>query len=450
MKKIIYLSVLCIFLTTQVFAQFSQHARDSIYQASNEDHQLMMKELGIKELRSGPSGNPNAPNAANSDESKAKTYTSLPDPLIFNNGKEVTTPADWEKRRKEIKEDFDREVYGRVPANVPAVKWEIVSQKDTVIRNYQAHVKKLIGHVDNSSYPAVKVNIQMTLATPANIKSPVPVIIEFGFKFPRGFKMNERMKSLIDSMSNWQPMVLSKGWGFAILIPTSFQADNGAGLKEGIIGLVNKGKPRKPDDWGTLRAWAWGAGRALDYLKTDRSVDGNKVSIEGLSRYGKAALVTMAYDKRFAVGFIGSSGEGGASLLRRNFGELVENVASTSEYHWMAGNFLKYAGSLTANDLPVDAHELIAICAPRPVFISCGSPKIEGNWVDDKGQFMAAVAAGPVYKLLGKKGLGTTKMPPMGTALIDGDIGFRQHFGGHTTLPNWPTFIKFAEKYFDK
>lgn len=448
MKKISYLSVLCVFLTTQIFAQFSQHARDSIYKASNVDHELMMKELGIKELRQGPSGDPNAPNAANSDESKAKTYTSLPDPLVFNNGKKVTTPAEWEKRRKEIKEDFDREVYGRVPANVPAVKWEIVSQKDTVIRNYPAHVKELIGHVDNSSYPAVKVNIQMTLTTPANIKKPVPVIIEFGFKLPRGFKMDERMKNLLDSMSNWKPLILSKGWGFAILIPTSFQADNGAGLSEGIIGLVNKGQPRKPDDWGTLRAWAWGAGRALDYLKTDKSVDGNKVGIEGLSRYGKAALVTMAYDKRFAIGFIGSSGEGGASLFRRNFGELVENVASTNEYHWMAGNFLKYAALLTANDLPVDAHELIAMCAPRPVFISCGSPQIEGNWVDDKGQFLAAVDAGPVYRLLGKKDLGTVKMPPMGTALIDGDIGFRQHFGGHTTLPNWPTFIKFAQKYF--
>ncbi|MFZ0454492.1 MAG: hypothetical protein WAM24_12155, partial [Ignavibacteriaceae bacterium] len=335
MKKFIYLSVLSIFLASQVFAQFSQHARDSIYQASNEDHELMMKELGIKELRPGPSGDPKAPNAANSDESKVLPYT-LPNPLVFNNGTKVTTPEQWLKRRKEIKEYFDKDVYGRLPANVPAVKWEVVSQKDTVIGNQPAHVKDLVGHVDNSSYPAINVNIQMTLTTPANIKKPVPVIIEFGFKFPAGFKMNERMKNLIDSMSSWQPLVLSKRWGFAILIPTSFQADNGAGLREGIIGLVNKGKPRKPDDWGTLRAWAWGASRALDYFQTDKDVDASRVGIEGLSRYGKAALVTMAYDKRFAIGFIGSSGEGGASLFRRNFGELVENVASTSEYHWMA------------------------------------------------------------------------------------------------------------------
>jgi hypothetical protein len=449
MKKFIYLLVICYLTTIQAFAQFSQQERDSINQANNEDHQLMMKKLGIKELRPGPSGDPKAPNAANSDESKVLPYT-LPNPLVFNNGTKVTTPTQWEKRRKEIKEDFDREVYGRMPANVPGVKWEIVSEKDTINGNYPVHIKNLVGHVDNSSYSAINVDIQMTLTIPANIKKPVPVIIEFGFMFPRGFKMDERMKKLIDSMSNWQPMVISKGWGFAILVPTSFQADNGAGLKEGIIGLVNKGQPRKLDDWGTLRAWAWGASRALDYFGTDKKVDAKHVGIEGLSRYGKAALVTMAYDQRFAIGFIGSSGAGGAKILRRVFGEQVENLASSYEYHWFAPNFIKYAGPLTPNDLPVDAHELIAMCAPRPVFISCGSPKVEGNWVDDKGQFIAAAASGPVYELLGKKGLGTAVMPPMGTALINGDIAFRQHFGGHMTLPNWPTFIEFAEKYFGK
>jgi len=138
---------------------------------------------------------------------------------------------------------------------------------------------------------------------------------------------------------------------------------------------VNKGQPRKPDDWGALRAWAWGAGRALDYFETDKAVDARQVGIEGLSRYGKAAIVTMAYDRRFAIGFVASSGEGGAKLHRRNFGEIVENVAGTGEYHWMAGNFIKYAGPLNWNDLPVDSHELVALCAPRPVFISAGAFK---------------------------------------------------------------------------
>src|SRR5205814_931823 len=206
--------------------------------------------------------------------------------------------------------------------------------------------------------------------------------------------------------------------GCAIIVPNSIQADNGGGLTKGIIGLCNKGQPRKPDDWGALRAWAWGASRALDYFETDKAVDARRVGIEGLSRYGKAAVVAMAYDERFAIAFVGSSGEAGAKLHWRNFGELVENVASSGEYHWMAGNFLKYAGPLHWDDLPIDSHELIALCAPRPTFISCGSPNVEGNWLDDRGMFMAAVAAGPVYKLLGKKDLGTTVMPPIETPLI--------------------------------
>jgi len=257
----------------------------------------------------------------------------------------------------------------------------------------------------------------------------------------------------------WTHQVLEKGWGYAILSPTSIQADTGGrvggpggggayqGLTTGIIGLCNKGQPRKPDDWGALRAWGWGASRALDYFETDKAVDARQVGIEGLSRYGKAAIVTMAYDERFAVGFIGSSGAGGAKLHRRDYGEKVENVAGWGEYHWMAGNYIKYAGPLTAKDLPVDAHELVALCAPRPVFISVGSLQVEGGWVDAKGMFLAGVGAGPVYKLLGKKELGTTEFPKQETALIDGEIAFRQHEGGHTTGPNWPTFLTWAARY---
>jgi len=244
---------------------------------------------------------------------------------------------------------------------------------------------------------------------------------------------------------SWQQQVLAKGWGYAIIVPNSIQADNGAGLTRGIIGLCNKGQPRKVDDWGALRAWAWGASRALDYFETEKAVDAKKVGIEGLSRYGKAAIVAMAYDERFAIGFIGSSGEGGVKLHRRNFGELVENVAGSGEYHWMAGNFLKYAGPLNWNDMPVDSHELVALCAPRPVFISAGD-KGDG-WVDAKGMFLAGVGAGPVYKLLGKKDLGTTEFPAVETTLIDGDVAFRQHSGGHTPGPNWPTFLTFASRY---
>ncbi len=243
----------------------------------------------------------------------------------------------------------------------------------------------------------------------------------------------------------WQQQLLAKGWGYAILVPISVQADNGAGLTKGIIGLVNKGQPRKPDDWGALRAWAWGADRAMDYFETDPAVNAKKVGLEGHSRYGKATLVSMAYDTRFAIAYISSSGEGGIKLHRRDAGEVVENLTASGEYHWMAGNFMKYGGPLNWGDLPVDSHELAAMCAPRPIFVSAGSGG--DGWQDAQGMFMGAAAAGPVYKLLGKKDLGTDTMPKA-EVMLNGDIAFRRHLEGHTDVPNWPFFITYAAQYF--
>lgn len=446
-------SCLSCLLLVFAFALPSVDYPPPVHLTAEEDHQRLLELLHISSLRRGPDGDPKSPNAANFDESKVDPKLSLPDALVLNNGTRVTTAAMWWKeRRPEIVELFDREIYGRVPEKTPAVKWEVISTATEENNGTPAVTKKLVGHVDNSSYALVAVDMQLTLTIPANAAGPVPVIMEFGLSPEVMEALRKRLSeaqraAFIGNGPSWQEQVLAKGWGYAILIPTSVQADNGAGLTEGIIGLVNKGQPRKLDDWGALRAWAWGASRALDYFQTDNSVDAKQVGIEGLSRYGKAALVAMAYDQRFAIGFIGSSGAGGAKILRRNFGEQVENIASTAEYHWMAGNFLKYAGPLTANDLPVDAHELIALCAPRPVFISSGSQKVEGGWVDAKGMFLGAAAAGPVYKLLGKKDLGATEFPPMETALIEGDIAFRQHSGGHTTGPNWATFLDFASRY---
>jgi len=458
MKRLLASSLL-LTLPFSLLAQFGPRTpeQDSLMarqqRKTQADHQAMLAQLNITQLRPGPSGNPKAPNAANADESKASPYTSLPDPLVLKNGKQVKSAKDWwQKRRPEIVEDFDREVYGRMPANVPGVRWEVISTKDTVNGGYPIKLKKLVGRVDNSMYPAIKVNIELTLATPANATGPVPVMMEFGFQFPAGprpagFRTPQPPAGATPPPPNWEQQLLKKGWGYAILVPTSFQADNGAGLTEGIIGLVNKGQRRKPDDWGTLRAWAWGASRAIDYFETDKAVDAKQVGIEGLSRYGKAAVVAMAYEPRFAIGFIGSSGEGGVKIHRRVYGEQVENLASSAEYHWMAGNFIKYAGPLTPNDLPVDSHELVALCAPRPVFISSGSPDVEGRWLDAKGMFLGGVYAGPVYELLGKKGLGTSEYPAQEVAVANGEIAYRQHSGGHTTGPNWPAFLEYADRY---
>jgi hypothetical protein len=187
--------------------------------------------------------------------------------------------------------------------------------------------------------------------------------------------------------------------------------------------------------------------------------DTKNVGIEGVSRYGKAALVTLAFEPRFKMGLIGSSGEGGAKLHRRNWGEAVESLTG-GEYYWMAGNFMKYGasdavfGAKTANDLPVDAHELIALCAPRLTFISYGVPaQGDAKWLDHQGSYMAAVAAGPVFRLLGAKDLGvsaeyqTEKMPPVNTGLLEGELAWRQHDGGHSDAPNIKYFIKWADGF---
>lgn len=474
---------------------------------TDEDHRNMMTQLGIKSLRPGPSGNESAPNHANYDESVANPYPDIPELLVLKNGKKVTTPDDWwKKRRPEIVEDMEREVYGRLPENIPAVKWTVDVSEREMIGFTPVIAKKLTGHVDNSACPSIDVNISMVLVTPANVKGPVPVLIMFGMpSLPAPAQPNRdeletinqalrklladadpEVKEILEKYKAYSPLtrstttspfggaggqtnqnadppstqqLLNAGWGYATIDPSSIQADNGAGLTRGIIGLVNKGQPRKPDDWGSLRAWAWGAARGLDYLETDPAVDAKHVGIEGVSRYGKAALVTLAFEERFAMALVGSSGKGGATLHRRNFGEAVENLTGSGEYHWMAGNYLKYGASESktgvgnAGQLPVDSHSLIAMCAPRLAFISYGIPeKGDAKWLDQKGSYMATIAAGAVYKLLGAKDLGVSNdykkeiMPPVNTGMLDGELAWRQHDGGHTDAPNMKYFIEWANK----
>jgi hypothetical protein len=468
---------------------------------ADQDHQNMMDQLGVKAVRPGPSGNEKAPNHANYDESQANPFSNLPDPLTMNDGQKVTTAKMWwDQRRPEIVEMYSKHVYGRVPNNVPKVNWSVTAVDHEMIGFTPVIATDLIGQVDNSSYPAISVRIHMTLVTPANAKGPVPVLMMFGRAgFPAPHEPNEdelarinaAWKALLvgqdsslkevfaqhpawelvkatpfqfpqmnedgDLPNTWQ--LVAAGWGYVLFDPASVQADDGAGLTRGIIGLVNKGQPRSPEDWGALRAWAWGAGRGLDYLETDPSVDAKHVGIEGVSRYGKAALVTMAFDQRFAMVLVGSSGKGGATLLRRNYGEAVESLTG-GEYYWMAGNFIKYGaseakfGSMNPGDIPVDSNELIALCAPRLTFISYGIPeKGDAHWLDHEGSFMATVDASRVFSLLGAKGLAvegdykTAKMPPVNQGLLDGQLAWRQHDGGHTDAPNMKWFIQWANKF---
>jgi hypothetical protein len=407
---------------------------------AEEDHRLMMQQLGITSIRQGANGrDPNAPNAANYDEAKGNPHPELPAVLKFDDGRPVKHARQWRRRRAEIVEHFDREVYGRLPKSVPGVTWSVTESREDVVGGKPVTFRKLLGKVDNSAYPLVEVGIEVELTTPKGARA-VPVVVEF---FP--FEFRGRFPA--PPSPTWQEQVIDRGWAYAMISTSSIQADNGAGLTRGIIGLVNRGQPRKPEDWGALRAWAWGASRFMDYLETDPAVDAKRAVIEGVSRFGKAALVTMAYEPRYAIGFIGSSGMGGAALHRRRIGELLENVAGAGEYHWMAGNYIKYAGPLTPNDLPVDSHQLIALAAPRPLFIGAGASEQGDAWVDPRGMFMSAVAASPVYRLLGKRALDTTEFPPIETPLIAGELAYRQHAGGHTSGPNWPIFLDFAARY---
>ena len=469
---------------------------------ADQDHQNMMDQLGIKALRPGPSGNEKAPNHANNDESLANPYPNVPDPLTLDNGKKVTTPEMWWKqRRPELVEGLSKYVYGFVPEHTPAVKWTVTTVDHEFIGFTPVTAKELIGEVDNSSYPSISVKMHMIEVLPAMARGPVPVLMMFGPAAfpspnePRGEelgKVNAAFKALLlqqdpslkdvfEKHPAWEPLkaspffqrpemnedgdppnvwqLLAAGWGVVLFDPASVQADNGAGITRGIIGLCNHGQPRTPDQWGALRAWAWGAGRGLDYLETDHAVDAKHVGIDGVSRYGKAALVTMAFDQRFAMVLVGSSGKGGATLLRRNFGEAVESLTG-GEYYWMAGNFIKYGaseatfGSGNPGQIPVDSNELIALCAPRLTFISYGVPeKGDAKWLDHQGSWMATVNASPVWTLLGAKGLvgvegdyKTAKMPPVNQGLLDGQLAWRQHDGGHTDAPNMKWFIQWADK----
>ncbi|MBX3425224.1 MAG: hypothetical protein KF688_06050 [Pirellulales bacterium] len=459
-------------------------SRQPVVFTTEQDHQDMLRQLGIAKLRPGRSGDASAPNAANYDEARANPYPTLPAVLKLESGEQVATADQWRNlRRPEIVEALAREVYGRVPDNVPAVVWQVRETREIDAFGTPAIQKRIVGVVDNAACPEIVVEISMSLTLPRDATGPVPVLMSFGWTPFESSPFGPRGPGGRDEESgprrpSREERLIAAGWGSAILNPTTVQDDvgglqrnrwgrtvspdaepTGAGLTRGIIGLANLGRPRKPDDWGALRAWAWGASRGLDYLESESAVDSHRVGIAGVSRFGKAALVAMAFDERFAAGLIASSGAGGTKLLRRDFGETLENLAGSGAYHWMAGNFLKYAaeeatfGRRTADDLPVDAHMTLALCAPRPTFISHGVPERgDAQWLDHRGSFMAAVAAQSVFRLLGARDLGrsddwrTETMPGVNVGLLDGALAWRQHDGGHTDEPNIERFVKWANQ----
>jgi len=377
---------------------------------------------------------------SNYDEAKANPFP-LPKALVLANGQPVNSATQWwQQRRPEILEAFRSEIYGRIPAGTPPVTWKVTATTDTG----GTRTKTILGQIDNSSYPGAAPVIQVTLTLPAHASGPVPVIVVVapgeGPPRPRpnggaaaGHGPNASLPSPLEQ-------VLARGWGVARFDTDSLQPDSASGLTRGIIGLMSRGRPRaRPDDWGVVAAWVWGLSRVIDYFETDPDVDARRLGVEGHSRWGKTALWAAASDPRWAIVYASCSGEGGAKLFRRNFGETTDNLAGS---YWMAGAFRKYGGHW--NDLPVDAHELIALVAPRPAFITGAT---QDPWSDPHGEFLAAVAAGPVYRLLGRRDLGTATMPGPDVALVSGEVAFREHAGAHTDGPDWPVFLAYASRY---
>ena len=386
-------------------------------------------------LGSDANGNPRrlavkTGHVSNYDEAKVPPY-SLPDPLVLANGKPVKDARAWRTaRRPEIVRLYEAEIFGRTPRQTPKVTWR-VAETDTAARASTAVKKRVIGRIgDAPDAPAIDV----TLYTPSNAGKPVPVILLLNFGGGGAPVADAPVAADI----------IARGWGYATAGYQDIQPDRINTFNLGVIGATHaSSQPPGPGEWGAIGAWAWGASRIIDYLETDRSVDAKRIALHGHSRLGKTALWASALDERIAAVYSSCSGEMGAALSRRDWGETVDDMAQNFPY-WFAGNFQKWAGRW--NEMPVDAHMLIALSAPRPVFITGGTAD---QWADPVGEFLAEVAAGPVYRLLGRRDLGTSTLPALDTPLTSGDLGWHYHTGAHAATPaDWRAFLQFVEKYF--
>ncbi len=388
--------------------------------------------------KSDPKGNPvrlakATGHVSNYSEDKVRPYT-LPDPLVLTDGRKVATPDEWvRKRRPGILAFYQTEVYGRVPAHAPKVTWE-VAETDPTARGGRAVMRRVVGRVGEK---ADGPRLTLTVYTPAKAAAPVPVLLGIGFGFGAGKAPPKA--GAFDPIAE----VLARGWAYATISYGDIQPDRADRWTEGVIGLTLKDGQQRPapDEWGTISAWAWGVSRCIDYLVTDRAIDPGRVAVTGASRLGKTVLWAAAQDERVAAVFAVVPGEMGASLIRRDWGETLDDMAQNFPWQF-AGNLQKWVGRW--NDLPVDQHMLIALCAPRPVYVNGGRTD---QWSDPKGEFLALAAAGPVYRLLGAADLGVTEMPDLDKPVVTGRLAFHYHSSGHTAVPaDWKAFLDFADR----
>jgi hypothetical protein len=412
----------------------------------------------VTNLGSDANGNPRrlavkTGHISNYDEAKVKPYT-LPDPLVLASGKPVTDARTWERqRRPEIMRLYETEIYGRVPAAAPKVAWQVTGT-ETGAREGTVTIKRIAGAIGTA---ADAPKIALTLYTPPNAKGRVPIILLVNFGGGAAYPSPAAPQAAPPPPAapagpprTGEPPVaaeiLGRGWGYATIFYQDIQPDRKTSPDEGVIAMARAaGQAPAADDWGSIAAWAWGISRTIDYLATDPSVDAKRIAIQGHSRLGKTVLWASATDPRVAAVFSSCAGEMGSALSRRDWGETVDDMAQNFAWQF-APALQKWPGRWA--EMPVDAHMLIALSAPRPIFITGGTAD---QWADPVGEYLAAVAAGPVYRVLGKKDLGIAdKQPPLDTPVTAGDIGFHYHTGGHTATPaDWKAFLTFMDKYFN-
>jgi hypothetical protein len=393
----------------------------------------------------------------NYDEEKVGTYT-LPDPLKLANGKHVTDAKTWtNQRRPELVRLFEQNQYGRAPERPAKMHFEVTEKAAPAFDGKATRRQVTVYFTADNNGPKMDLLVYL----PAGANKPVPLLLNLGFGANAGavndpdIKLGEiwnpREKKKVPATrgggfgrANVAPL-LAKGIGWATFYYGDIEPDFIGGTGLGIRAQYLKPGQTEPapDEWGAISAWAWGLSRAIDYFETDHDVDAHRIAIMGVSRLGKTVMWEGAHDTRVAAVIASCSGEGGAALSRRIYGETIAHLVAPTRYPYQfAANYAKWAND--PRESPVDAHELIALVAPRPVLLQTGS---EDGWSDPKGEFLAAVAAEPVYKLFGKQGLGTTEWPAAGQPILH-DIGYFMHAGGHGTLPSdWDVFIKFLEMH---
>jgi hypothetical protein len=397
----------------------------------------------------------------NYDEAKVGAYT-LPDPLLMTDGRRVATVRNWAKRRQEILRLFESNVYGRTPKISSRISFAETSRDPKALGGLATRREVTVFLTGKKDGP--KMNVLFFV--PNNRKQPAPVFLGLNFNGNQAVSNDPGIalaaswlrdakdtgavhnrateKSRGTESSRWAiEMIVKRGYAVATIYNGDLFPDHKDGLKESVIpNFYRKGQTApEADDWNAIGAWAWGLSRAVDYIERDKELDATRIALIGHSRLGKAALWAGAQDERFALVISNESGEGGAALARRNFGETVERI-NTSFPHWFCGNFKKYNRDVAA--LPTDQHMLLALIAPRPLYVASAQ---EDQWSDPHGEFLSAKAAGPVYRLLGTDGLGASEMPGLNQPITT-TIGYHIRAGKHdVTDYDWEQYLNFADKH---